>query len=408
MSNILDNHTAGAQAIGFDYQFYYFMFLLLDLKVGEKIGFEVKDDVHIDKSDGSTVLLQTKHTIQKDASGSSINLTDLDVDLWKTISNWSVLIKSKKNFIDKHFFVLVTNKNENNNKFIKSALDYKYNISKDIESVLKVVNDLKDNTTNQTIKKYISNFLKIGKKKQKLFLNKLSIETGNEKIIQKIKNRILENVRQEKKYVDIIYNSLYSNLQTSKFLDVKDKNRFEISFDDFNKKFGSCFKVSIENSPLPKRNLSVILPDNLESQPFIQQLLDIEETQSGSNDIIRYTTHMLQFINDFTFWTEEENFLMLTEAEEFKDNSITLWANEFKSKYRNIQNQVNDGADINNLEKDIKNLGIEIVDFLRTKNLTLKRQPIGLNHSNGHFYALSNDLEIGWHFNWEAKYKKQS
>lgn len=406
MSKILDNHTAGAQAIGFDYQFYYFMFLLLELKVGEKIGFEVKDDVHIDKSDGSTVLLQTKHTIQKDTSGNSINLTSLDVDLWKTISNWSVFIKKEKTFIDKHSFVLVTNKNENNNKFLESTLEY--NSSKNIESVLKVVNDLKNNTTDKTIKKYISNFIGIGQKKQKLFLNKLSIETGNEKIIQKIKNRILENVRQEEKYVDIIYNSLYSNLQTSKFLDVKDKNRFEISFDDFNKKFGSCFKVAIENSPLPKRNFSIILPEDIESQPFIQQLLDIGETQSGSNDIKKYTTHMLQFINNFTYWTEEENFLLLTEAEEFKENSITLWANEFKSKYRSIQNQINNGADVKNLENDIKALGIEIIDFIRTKDLILKQQPLGLNHSNGHFYALSNNLEIGWHFNWEAKYKKQS
>lgn len=405
MSKILDNHTAGAQAIGFDYQFYYFMFLILELKVGEKIGFEVKDDVHIDKSDGSTVLLQTKHTIQKDTSGNSINLTNLDVDLWKTISNWSLFIKHEKDFIDKHSFVLVTNKNENNNKFIESTVEY--NSSKNIESVLKVVNDLKNNTTDKTIKKYISNFIGIGKKKQKLFLNKLSIETGNEKIIQKIKNRILENVRQEKKYVDIIYNSLYSNLQTSKFLNIKDKNRFEISFDDFNKKFGSCFKVSIENTPLPKRNFPIILPEDIESQPFIQQLLDIGETQSGSDDIKKYTTHMLQFINDFTYWTEEENFLLLTEAEEFKENSIALWANQFKSKYRNIQNQINNGADVNNLENDIKALGIEIIDFIRMKDLTLKQQPLGLNHSNGHFYALSNDLEIGWHFNWEAKYKKQ-
>lgn len=41
MTNIQDvqnKHTAGAQAIAFDYQFYYFMCLLLDLKHGDKVG----------------------------------------------------------------------------------------------------------------------------------------------------------------------------------------------------------------------------------------------------------------------------------------------------------------------------------------------------------------------------------
>jgi hypothetical protein len=112
--SILDQHTAGPIAIGFDYQFYYFMFLALELSNGQKIGFEVKDDVHIDKADGTTILYQAKHTVDK-----SQNLTTLDTDLWKTLSNWSAFIKADKtntDFLNKYSFVLVTNKNENNNK----------------------------------------------------------------------------------------------------------------------------------------------------------------------------------------------------------------------------------------------------------------------------------------------------
>ena len=61
--SIQEQHTAGAQAIGFDYQFYYFMLLALELRHGQKVGFEVKDDVHIDKADGTTILFQTKHIV---------------------------------------------------------------------------------------------------------------------------------------------------------------------------------------------------------------------------------------------------------------------------------------------------------------------------------------------------------
>lgn len=73
--SIQEQHTAGAQAIGFDYQFYCFMLLALELRHGQKVGFEVKDDVHIDKADGTTTLLQTKHSVLKSSNGAIQNLT---------------------------------------------------------------------------------------------------------------------------------------------------------------------------------------------------------------------------------------------------------------------------------------------------------------------------------------------
>ncbi len=120
-----EQHTAGPIAIGFDYQLYLFMNLALELGPGEKIGFEVKDDIHIDKADGTTILYQAKHTVQQD---SNKNLTTLDSDLWKTLSNWVDFIKSNKensNFLEKHSFILTTNKSENNNSFLIALLLFK-------------------------------------------------------------------------------------------------------------------------------------------------------------------------------------------------------------------------------------------------------------------------------------------
>ena len=39
---IQEQHTAGLQAIGFDYQFYYFMLLALDLKFGQKLDLKLR------------------------------------------------------------------------------------------------------------------------------------------------------------------------------------------------------------------------------------------------------------------------------------------------------------------------------------------------------------------------------
>ena len=41
-----EQHTAAPIAIGFDYQFYLFMYLALELGQGEKVGFEVTTFLH--------------------------------------------------------------------------------------------------------------------------------------------------------------------------------------------------------------------------------------------------------------------------------------------------------------------------------------------------------------------------
>lgn len=399
--SILDQHTAGPIAIGFDYQFYYFMFLALELSNGQKIGFEVKDDVHIDKADGTTILYQAKHTIDN-----LQNLTTLDTDLWKTLSNWSTFIKAdktNKDFLNKHSFVLVTNKSENNNDFINSLNQFK--TDNDVDKVLNTINKLANKTQDETLKKYIKNVGSLGKRKLMLFLTKLTIETNVDGIILRVKNRILDKCLQDK-FVEPIFEKLFSNMQETKYLDIKDRKKFEVSYDDFKNKFGKCFQIAFEAKPLPKREFPILLPENLESQNFIKQLLDLGEFQSGSNLIKNYTTKMLKALNHFSYWVEE-NFVLPTDMDEFKKNSIQIWENEFRAKYRQIESQIASGSSIDDLENDIKALGFQLIDHLRRQDLSISGYPtLGIEFSNGHYYALSDNLEIGWHFDWENKFKK--
>jgi len=407
-NKIIEQHTAGPIAIAFDYQFYLFMYLALGLKHGQRIGFEVKDDIHIDLEDGLTILIQAKHTIQKTASGYIQNLTTLDTDLWKTLSNWADFIKAdkaKSDFLNRHSFILVTNKGENNNDFIDTLSLFKTN--NDIDIVLQSIKELEKKTQDNILVKYIKNVASLGKRKLLLFLSKLTIETNTDGIIEKIKNRIFEKNYQEN-LVDPIFESLSSNLNLAKYLDIKDGQKFELTCGEFIKRFGRCFKVASEIKPLPKRDLDVFFPDDLENQIFIKQLVDIGEVQKGSNDIIKFTTQMLKFLNNFTYWSEEENFILLTDIDEFKKNSIEIWWTEFRAKYRHIERQKNSGASIHELEDDIKNLGIDLVDYIRKQDLSIQGfSPLGIEFSNGHYYALSDNLEIGWHYDWKNKYTKE-
>ena len=403
--SIQEQHTAGAQAIGFDYQFYYFMLLALELRHGQKVGFEVKDDVHIDKADGTTILFQTKHSVLTSSNGAIQNLTTLDSDLWKTLSNWTNFIKKgKENYLNKHSFVLATNKNENSNQFINALHQFK--IDEDIDNILAKLNDIKTKTKDETLQKYIENLISLDKTKLSSFLSKISIETGVDEIIKRIKNKLLELYR-ENHIVETIYDSLYSNLQLSKYLEIKSGQKFEITFDDFNKKFGKCFKVSTGVQKLPTRNFPIILPENPEEQIFIKQLLDVGEIQAGSQDVIKYTTLMLKFLRHYTYWSDEENFILFSEAEDFKKDSISRWDNEFKGKYRQIERKISSGTTIESLESEIKDLSIGLVEYIRRLDLSIGDYlPLGVDFTNGHYYLLSNKLEIGWHFDWQNKYKE--
>lgn len=399
-------HTAGPQIIGPDYQFYYFMYLAVGLKIGQKVGFEVKDDVHIENSDGTCVLIQTKHSIGTNAAGEIANLTTLDSDLWKTISNWAEFIKAEgesHNFIERHSFVLVTNKNEQNNDFINCLNNFIRD--GDINKVVEKLKEFRAKTKDKDLKAYITNVNSLGKKKLKVFFQKLSLETGVDEIIERVKARILENVRQQK-YVNPVFESLFSNLSASKYLDIKDRKNFEITQEEFNKKFGKCFQSAFERSSLPSRNIPIQLTGNLEDQVFIKQLMDIGEVEAGSDDIRDYTTQMLKFLNDFTFWTEEDH-LLPTAIQDFNDESMLIWKNEFKDKYRLVAKKIAAGTHIEDIEDEIRNLGIELVSYMRKQNLTIPGHfPLGIGPSNGHYYVLSDKLEIGWHYDWKNKYKK--
>jgi hypothetical protein len=392
--SIQEQHTAGAQSLGFDYQLYYFVLLALELKQGQKIGFEVKDDIHIDREDGTTILFQAKHTKHENQ-----NLTTLDVDLWKTISNWVEFIKAgNKNFLDKNFFVLVTNKNEGSNEFIDTLY------SQDIDTVFSKLKELKDRTKDETIKKYINNVISLGKSKLKIFLAKLSIEINTDNIIKRVKDKILDQIRGEEKFVQPIYEKLISNIQETKYLDIKDKNKFEISREEFDRNFRRCFNDAYKDKPLPKRTYKIQIPDNLEEQMFVKQMVDIGYVKSGSPKIIKYTTQMLQVIRHLSDW--ENNFVLPSEMDEFKKEAIIKWENEFDAKYRSIERKITSGHSISELEIEIQTLGNDLIDFLKRENLAIAGDTLGIELSNGHYYALSNTPEIGWHYDWENKYKK--
>lgn len=401
LTQIQDQSTAGPITIAFDYQFYCFIVAALEMKMGDKVGFEVKDDIHIEKANGKIILQQIKHTVSTDSKGNPSNLTTLDSDLWKTLSRWADMIKAQQFILDNHAFYLVTNKGEKNNDFIV-ALDL-FKSDGNSSGVIEKIEKLKNATIDKELKAYIKNFLSLGKKRTTSFLTNLTIETNNDNILGRIK-LILKERYYNDAIVDLIYNSLYSNISADKYLEIKKGNKFEISFSDFSKRYGKCFQQGWSKQKLPKREIQIILPTNLTEQIFIKQLIDIGEIDANSKEIIGYTAHMLEATNRLQNWIDNYD-ILTTELNIFKEDSHLQWDNEFKSKYRSIKGKISAGDTVTNLESEIKALALDLFDHMRKQTVSIDSENLGTKFSNGYYYSLSNEPKIGWHFDWERKYK---
>jgi hypothetical protein len=187
-SKTQESTSAADTSIGFDYQFYHFFLLLLNLRHGEQIGIEVKDDVHVDLADGGLLLIQTKHTLQQNAAGENINLTERDKDLWKTLSNWTKIIGEQadiKAFLKNTSFQLATNKQASSNPFILKLTQLQNGDikTKDFKEYLKT---LAKDTSDEIIKGYIEIFRTFPPDQIALFANKIEFQANHDDLISAI------------------------------------------------------------------------------------------------------------------------------------------------------------------------------------------------------------------------------
>ncbi len=105
----MNNTLADKTELGFEYQDLVFLNYLLNMKPSEKVGLEVIDDIHIDSVSNTLDLIQVKHSIN------SKNLSEKDIDLWKTLYNWDEIIRKNHQYKDKNIkFIIFTSKGISN------------------------------------------------------------------------------------------------------------------------------------------------------------------------------------------------------------------------------------------------------------------------------------------------------
>jgi hypothetical protein len=422
--------SADDKSIGFEYQYYFFLFLILNLSEGQTIGLEVKDDIHIESSNKRNTLIQLKHSVQTNADGKIINLRERDIDLWKTIHNWISVIKDSNDgrnehdkqieFINSTDFVLVSNKAENTrNKFLVNVSDLKQG-KIDVASFKTYLKELYDNTkelqdsgdkeketkdSESKIKIYIKELELQEETLLEEFLKKIIFELSQDDLINKIKERIKKVKMIPENRVDDVFSKLDSKLRQQIYNDIKEKKKILLSCDDFYEEYKNCFSIGRVNR-LPIRRIAYDLPQRLEDQRFIKQLLDIEAVDVADfESIAALTYHKLLMSNNLHKWIQESD-LSSEEEKAFHEQSKLKWKNIFDSAHRKSKKAVNiPTLSQDEIEEVIKDNAFECLCQVRKIDLRIDETIFDTDMSNGEFYLLSDIPEIGWHLYWEGKYK---
>jgi hypothetical protein len=410
-----DKISAVNKSIGFDYQYYYFLLQLLNIRHGQKVGLEVKDDVHVELPNGTIKLIQLKHSVQKNANGEIKNLTERSIDMWKSIHNWIGItkdpimnrkkIKDQIIFLKNTEYILVTNKSDSlhNNFFIKLR---EFQSSNDLPPFKKYLTDLHDNTAKAEtteedgVKDYINELNSQSDNFLQEFLKQISFELNVEEIIDMIRKRLHEFMIKENK-IDDVFNCLDSNLRKNIFLDVKSDKKIELTYEQFSHSYRLCFEKGRSEKLLIRRYEHTI-PVDPEKQIFIKQLLEIGGLTSDYESIAKFTQHKLHALNNLEEWIQKGE-LSEEERETFRKNCIMKWELEFTKAYREVNRKISKGLEV--AEDDIINSALKCLDEIRGMELKLAENNFELDMSNGKFYLLSDEPVIGWHLKWE-KYKK--
>ena len=401
MSNKTHIEKTGAEtkSIGFDFQYYFFLWKLLTLKKGESVGLEVKDDVHTELKNDVNIFFQVKHSTQTNKAGDIKNMTSSDIDLWKTLYNWAKVIsdendnrkkiKSQLEFVKKSHFIMWSNKNSNSENKIIDNIEKLQNKTISISDFTNNIIDFKNGSKDDKIKNYIEEFLLLDKDVLNEYILKISFELGEDEIIQYCKDGI-ESKMIDKKNIDEVFARIDSRLKEDNFINIKSGNKIQIDFDDFHLKYRKYFN-NTRNERLQIVPLTIELPDKLESQTFIKQLVEINDIKIDDIELMaQFTRFKLKLENNIAKWYTEGE-ITIEEIDSYRNEAILKWTNKFRA--------LSNKADFDN------NSSLDIINYLREEDLSIDGQKLGTELSNGEFYYLSDIPKIGWKKDWK-KHKK--
>lgn len=400
----------------FEYQWNYFVLRLLkENDDAATVSFELHDDVDTQTEEGIT-LYQIKHSVRKSSKGETINLSNRDTDLWKTISIWMTFIEEQPDILENTKFQLITNKAISKNKFVEAIEAFHDTHSvEDLKSAFVTIKESKrtekskiesDKSVNNhlNVSQIISDLL--NKDYLKEFCSRISISKTSDILKEDIKRIMGNRFGLNYNRIDWVYNKLMTSLKDDSIVNIINKTpvsyngsifteRYQSILDIGRKKLNFRFDYSLDN-------LSGDFRDFL----FIKQLISIDDTKDDDLDRIADLTKNWLFFNNNLQEHWNNNDIIHEDVKRLTEDVYAKWRTYYHSNHRRIISE----ATCNELCE----AGCNTVDSMRQCEFLLADTPLGNFLSEGCIYYYSNsateiipDLPlIGWHRDWKNKFKK--
>ena len=407
-----NKHSAADIFAAFEYQWDYFVLMLLkENDEATTISFEFLDDVDVQTQD-ITRLYQIKHSVRKSTNGRTINLTNRDIDLWKTISIWMNIIDKQPNTLENSEFQLITNKTTSENLFVKAIEAYKndksiYKLKSNLTTIEKSERTKKGNAISKSSGLDVSRIITelLGKNYLPEFCTRISILETSDTLKEEIKNVMTNRFALNPNRIDLVYSKLMTKLRDDAIETIQKGSPVSYNGSFFAKHCQSI--LDIGRKKLYFRTDYTIRDFCGEPREllFMKQLFSVGDTKEDDLDrIAKLTTCWLCFNNNLQeHWDNAD--LIREDVDELTNNVYSTWYNNHYSNHRKItQNSTND---------ELNEAGYKTIDTMRNNRFSLANNPLEALLSEGCIYYYSNSATdiipelplIGWHRDWENKFK---
>jgi hypothetical protein len=387
--------AADKSQLGFDYQDLVCLEYLIDMKQGESVGLEVFDDVHHERIHGGKALIQVKHSVDDTEA-----VTNRDLDLWKTLYNWSKALECISD--DNIQLIFFTNKKKTTRKGLVEQLDQNTikitGIEKEISSIKADINKKEsvkeEGAAENPVKKYVDYVDSLTSEQKYRLFSKIVFVFSVTDIFDRLRSKIEYFSIDSNKTLDVVY-QLIGVYRKKKYELIKGGNKLNIDFDTFRKEFQ--FDRVIKLCQDRKVNFSSyhgfknINNINPKVGVFAKQLEDIN---IDSDDILEYA---MEYAATSMFIQEmiSEGEFSTTEDEAINEELYSFWRILHKRNYngRDISNEQNHMTFARNCLYDLEGTNLVV------SNSTLA-QPMVI----GKGMELSDLRRIGWRKDWKKVY----
>ncbi len=405
--------SAKGPLAGYLFQFEKALLMLSDLeKDDDYISIEDVDDIATHKENGTVLITaQAKNSI----CNSGTTFEDTSTALWRTIQIWIDKLE-KKIFNNGTMFICSTNKIIPKTSLLHKIKDLPIDdLMIEIQTLLKnqkekLTKDRLDKSKGNSIKKTIE-LIEFAISKMTYFeiIKKNIVIEDNENVKEKFFNKLhLSTKSYSDTQKDSIFHSFYGWITDNS--NSKWKNGYEarITKNNFNEKHFQVFNnPSIINAVFrTKESLGVITENeilNKRKDLFVRQIEDINRKKDAKERIIKAA------ILDFIYSDIELSYIITkgdfteTDFDEFLQQCQEAWQLCYDEQ---ITKEIDEYSD-----EEKNSLAIKIYDTIMNRiEIKFKTgycfNPNNKYVRNGSFLKLSNIPTVGWHPEWEEKYKE--